>query len=64
MNTEQAVELRKRLELDVLALLQAYRRATGMTPTRVEVHHADVFVTGGDPSRSIALTGVSVTVEL
>ena len=63
MTTEEAVELRKRLELDVLALLQAYRDQTGITPTSVDLHRTDVSMLGSG-ERSIALTGVRITVEL
>lgn len=62
MTTEEAVALRKNLEHDILALLQNYRDATGMTPVAVDVQRTDIKPFGG--GRSIAITGVSVIVEV
>lgn len=62
MTTEEAVALRKNLEHDLLALLQNYRDATGLTPVAVDVQRADIEPFGGN--RSIAITGVRVTVEV
>ncbi|MBK8527904.1 MAG: hypothetical protein IPL57_12660 [Rubrivivax sp.] len=62
MTTEEAVALRKALERDLLVLLQKYRDATGLTPLSVDVQTADITTCGSD--RSIALTGVRVTVEV
>lgn len=62
MTTEEAVALRMALERDLLAMLQKYRDATGLTPVAVAVRTAEVAPIGG--SRSIALTGVRVTVEV
>lgn len=64
MTTEEAVALRKRLELDILALLQRYRDETGLTPTSVSVQTTDVTVMGRGTERSVALCGVRITVEL
>lgn len=64
MTIDEAVELRKKLELDLLALLQEYREATGLTPTSVDVHAVDVMRLGAGTTRSMVLTGVRVTVEL
>lgn len=61
--TQEAVALRQKLELDILALLQTYCDATGLTPASVDVQAAHVSRVG-DPGRSIAITGVRVTVEL
>ena len=62
MTTEEAVALRKALEHDLLVLLQKYRDATGLTPVSVRVESTDVTLIGGE--RSVALTGVRVTVEV
>ncbi len=62
MNTEEAVALRKALERDLLALLQKYRDATGLTPVSVDVQKTEMANFGAD--RSIAITGVRVTVEV
>lgn len=64
MDTKEAVQLRKQLELDILALLQKYRDQTGMTPTAVDVQVADVTVMGAGTERSMALTGVRVQVQI
>lgn len=62
MTTDEAVALRKALERDLLELLQKYRDATGLTPVSVDVQKMDITACGG--GRSIALTGVRVTVEV
>jgi hypothetical protein len=58
--TQQAVDLRQRLQDDILALLAAYREATGLSPTRCDLQHADV----GGIFDSPMITSVKVTVEL
>ena len=63
MNTQDAVELRSTLEFDILKLLQAYRDATGLTPTSVWVNTNDLTLVG-DARRTISITGVRVTVEV
>lgn len=60
--TDEAVALRQRLEVDLMALLQKYQDATGLTPKSVEV--STMEMTGIDGSRSMALLSVRVTVEL
>jgi hypothetical protein len=62
MNTEEAVAMRKALERELLSLLQKYRDATGLTPVSVDVQTTDITTCGSE--RSIALTGVRVTVEV
>lgn len=63
MTTEEAVALRQRLELDMLQMLQKYRDETGLTPVSVHVHTTDLTkLDGGE--RSIAITGLRITVEL
>ncbi len=64
MDTKEAVQLRKQLELDILALLQKYRDLTGMTPTSVDVQVSDMTVMGAGTERSMALTGVRVQVQI
>lgn len=64
MTTEEAVALRKRLELKILTLLQEYRDDTGLTPTSVDVQTTDVTVMGLGTERSVVLCGVRITVEL
>lgn len=64
MTTEEAVALRKRLELKILTLLQEYRDETGLTPTSVDVQTTDVTVMGLGTERSVVLCGVRITVEL
>jgi hypothetical protein len=64
MTTEEAVALRKALELDILALLQKYRDATGLTPTSVDVQTVDVTTVGANSPRSVLINSVRVTVEL
>lgn len=60
--TDEAVALRQRLEVDLMALLQKYQDATGLTPKSVDV--STMEMTGLDGSRSTALLSVRVTVEL
>jgi hypothetical protein len=62
--TQQSVDLRKRLQDDILALLAAYREATGLSPTRVDLQHADLWVGLGGIFDSPMITSVKVTVEL
>ena len=62
MTTEEAVALRNALERDLLALLQKYRDATGLTPVSVDLQKTEITNFGND--RSVAITGVRVTVEV
>jgi hypothetical protein len=62
ITTEEAVKLRKALENNLLKLLQQYRDSTGLTPVCVDLKTIEITAIGG--SRSIALTGVRVTVEV
>ena len=62
MTTEEVVALRKRLELDVLALLRKFKEDTGLTPASVDVQTIDVTALGG--TRRMELCGVRVTVEV
>ena len=60
--TQEAVDLRKALEIDIFNLLQKYRDETGLTPNYVDAQTADVTQIG--KPRSLELIGVRVTVEL
>jgi hypothetical protein len=61
MDTTKAVELRKHLENEILAMLLTYRAATGLTPVRVDIKDTDVIFMGGTER---VIRGVRVTVEL
>ncbi len=65
MTTHEAVALRQRLELDLLALLQQYQDSTGLTPSYVEVQLLEGRTLADPPNaRSFTLAGVRVTVQL
>jgi len=62
MEIEQILELRKKLEGDLLSLFQKFNKETGLIPDSIKLEHKDIVVYGKSDDR--ILLSVKVNVQI
>jgi hypothetical protein len=62
MEIEQILELRKKLEGDLLSLFQKFNEETGLIPDSIKLEHKDIIVYGKNDAK--ILLGVRVNIQI